>query len=294
MSATPNLTGRVILVTGATGGIGLITADTLAQQGAQVVLVSRSAQKCAAVAEQIRQKSGKQNVDYIAGDLSTMAQVQQVASQFLARYDRLDVLVNNAGAVYADRQRSADGYEMTMALNHLNYFYLTQLLQELLLKSAPSRIVNVSSDAHRAGKMNFDDLMSEKRYSSFGVYSMSKLANVLFTYELARRLEDSGVTANALHPGFVATNFGRSNGGIWSPLMRGIQVFALSPEKGAETNIYLAGSPAVEGVTGKYFTKQKAVKSSDATYDEAAQRRLWEMSEQLVQKAIGQAAPAVA
>jgi len=286
MSDTPNLTGKVIIVTGATGGIGVVTAEVLAKQGAQVVLVSRSAQKCAEVAGQIRQKTGRDNVDFIAGDLSIMAQVQQVAQQFLARYDRLDVLLNNAGAVYSSRQVSADRYEMTMALNHLNYFYLTQLLQDILLKSAPARIVNVSSDAHRAGKMSFDDFMSEKSYQSFGVYAMSKLANVLFTYELARRLEDTGVTANALHPGFVATNFGRSNGGFWSPIMRAIQVFAISPEKGAETSIYAASSPEVEGVTGKYLVKKKVTKSSDASYDEAAQRRLWEMSEELVQKAV--------
>jgi NAD(P)-dependent dehydrogenase (short-subunit alcohol dehydrogenase family) len=214
-----------------------------------------------------------------------MTQVRHVAEQFLAQYGRLDVLVNNAGAVFATRQVSADGYEMTMALNHLNYFYLTQLLQERLLGSAPARIVNVSSDAHRAGSIGFDDLMSERKYSGFRVYSMSKLANVMFTYELARRLEGSGVTANALHPGFVASNFGRSNGGMWGVLMPIAHLFALSPERGAETSIYLAASPEVEGVTGRYFDKKQPVKSSAASYDVAAQRRLWEASEQLVAEA---------
>jgi NAD(P)-dependent dehydrogenase (short-subunit alcohol dehydrogenase family) len=282
--STGTMVGKVCLITGATGGIGLITAQALAAQGATVVLVSRSAQKCAATAAQIKAATGNPEVSYIAGDLSLMAQVQQIAEEFRVRHKRLDVLINNAGAVFASRQVTAEGYEMTMALNHLNYFYLTQLLQEQLLASAPARVINVSSDAHRAGSINFDDLMSEKKYSSFGVYSMSKLANVLFTYELARRLEDSGVTANALHPGFVASNFGRSNGGLWGALMPVVQLFAISPEKGAETTIHLAVSPEVAGITGKYFVKRQPVQSSAASNDVGAQRRLWEMSEQLVQQ----------
>ena len=215
-----------------------------------------------------------------------MAQVQQVAGQFMAQYDRLDVLVNNAGAVFMDRQVSVDGYEMTMALNHLNYHYLTSLLLDLLLKSAPARIVDVSSDAHRGGSIHFDDLMGEKKYSGFGAYSQSKLANVMFTYELARRLEDSGVTANALHPGFVASNFGRNNGGIMGFVMPAIHLFAISPEKGAETSIYLASAPEVDGVTGKYFVKKQVTKSSDVSYDQAAQRRLWDISDELVRKVV--------
>lgn len=281
---TTSLAGKVCLVTGATGGIGLITAQTLAERGATVVLVSRSAAKCAEVAARITAQTGNAHVSYLDGDLSSMAQVRAVAEQFLAQHERLDVLVNNAGAVFASRQVSADGYEMTMALNHLNYFYLTQLLQDRLLASAPARIVNVSSDAHKMGSMRFDDLMSERGYNGFGVYSMSKLANVLFTYELARRLEGSGVTANALHPGFVASNFGRSNGGMWNMFMPVVQLFAISPQRGAETSIHLAASPAVEGVTGQYFDKKRAVASSPASHDIAAQRRLWEVSEQLVKK----------
>ncbi len=227
-------------------------------------MVSRSAAKCAQAVAQIKEQTGSGSLAYIAGDLSSMAQVRGVAEQFLAQYDRLDVLVNNAGAVFGTRQVSVDGYEMTMALNHLNYFHLTQLLQERLLASAPARVVNVSSDAHRMGAIHFDDLMSERRYSSFGVYSMSKLANVMFTYELARRLEGSGVTANALHPGFVASNFGRSNGGMWNMFMPVVQLFAISPQRGAETSIHLAASPEVEGVTGQYFDKKRPVKSSPA------------------------------
>ena len=284
--AQKDLAGKVCLVTGATGGIGLITAQTLAARGADVVLVSRSAAKCEQAVAQIKAETGNRQVSYLAGDLSSMAQVQSVAERFLAQHDRLDVLVNNAGAVFASRQVSADGYEMTMALNHLNYFYLTTLLLDRLLASAPARIVNVSSDAHRIGRIDFDDLMSERRYSSFGVYSMSKLANVLFTYELARRLEGSDVTANALHPGFVASNFGRSNGGVWNMFMPVVQLFAISPQRGAETSLYLAASPAVEGVTGQYFDKRRPVKSSPASYDVATQRRLWEVSEELVRAAV--------
>jgi NAD(P)-dependent dehydrogenase (short-subunit alcohol dehydrogenase family) len=286
MNPAPNMAGKVVLITGATGGIGLIAAQVLATQGAEVVLVSRSAQKCETTAAQIKAASGNDKVSYIAGDLALMAQVRMVAEQFLARHDRLDVLINNAGAVFASRQVTAEGHEMTMALNHLNYFYLTQLLQDVLLASAPARIVNVSSDAHKAGSINFDDMMSARKYSSFGVYSMSKLANVLFTYELARRLEDSGVTANALHPGFVASNFGRSNGGMWGAIMPLIHRFAITPEKGAETTIHLAGSPSVEGVTGKYFVKKQAVPSSKASYDTAVQRRLWDVSGQLVREVV--------
>lgn len=284
--AKASLAGKVCLVTGATGGIGYITAHSLAAQGASVVVVSRNAAKCAEAVARIKTQTGNDKLNYLAGDLSNMAQVRAVAEQFLSQYDRLDVLVNNAGAVFATRQTSADGYEMTMALNHLNYFYLTKLLQDRLLASAPARIVNVSSEAHKGGSIRFDDLMSEKKYSAFGVYAMSKLANVMFTYELARRMEGSDVTANALHPGFVASNFGRSNGGMWGMIMPVVQLFAISPEKGAETTIFLASSPEVQGVTGQYFDKKRAVKSSVASYDTAAQRRLWDVSEQLIQQAV--------
>lgn len=281
-AAQPALSGKIALVTGATAGIGLITAEALAKMGATVVIVSRSEEKCRNVVAQIQANTGNTRVEYIAGDLSVMAQVRTVAAEFLRRYDRLHILVNNAGAFMNSRQLTADGFELTFALNHLNYFYLTQLLQDTLIASAPARIVNVSSDAHRGGKIDFDDLMSEKGYSGFGVYSMTKLANVIFTNELARRLEGTGVTANSLHPGFVATNFGKNNGGIVGLLMPVVQMFAISPEKGAETTIHLASSPAVEGITGKYFTKKMPVEPAKAALDVASQRRLWEISQKLI------------
>ncbi|MBK8049646.1 MAG: SDR family oxidoreductase [Anaerolineales bacterium] len=281
----PDMRGKVVLVTGATGGIGLVTAEALAGMGATVVIVGRNAAKTEEVVTQLRSKTMNANIDSILADLSVMSQVHQAAEAFKQKYDRLDVLLNNAGAMFTDRRVTSDGYEMTFALDHLNYFYLTQQLQDLLLRSAPARIVNVSSDAHKGGHINFDDLMGEQKFSGFGAYAQAKLANVLFTYELARRLEDSGVTANALHPGFVATGFGRNNGGWIGRLMPLIQVVALSPEKGAATSTYLASSPEVQDVTGKYFAKQAQARSNDESYDVGVQRRLWDVSEALIAQA---------
>ena len=282
MTIKPDMRGKVVLVTGATGGIGLITAEALAQVGATVVIVGRNAAKTQEVVSQLRAKTMNANVDSILADLSAMHQVRQAAETFKQKYDRLDVLVNNAGAVFSDRIITTDGYEMTFALDHLNYFYLTQQLQDVLLQSAPARIVNVSSDAHRTGHINFDDLMGERKFSAFSAYSQAKLANVLFTYELAQRLEGTGVTANALHPGFVATGFGRNNGGWMGWLMPFVQVVAMSPEKGAATSIYLASAPEVQDVTGKYFAKQAQARSNGESYDVDIQRRLWDVSEELI------------
>jgi NAD(P)-dependent dehydrogenase (short-subunit alcohol dehydrogenase family) len=219
----------------------------------------------------------------LLADLSVLAEVRRVAAEFLQKHNRLDVLVNNAGAYFAERRLSADGYELTFALNHLSYFLLTALLLDALKAAAPARIVNVSSGAHMLGPLDFDDLMT-KDYgmAGFKAYGRSKLANVMFTYELARRLEGTGVTANALHPGGVNTGFGKNNSGLVKLGMKIFGRFSLTPEQGAQTTIYLASSPEVAGVSGKYFAKCKAVPSSDASYDQAAQRKLWEISEKLV------------
>ncbi len=281
-----NLADKICIVTGATNGIGRETALALAKMSATVVVVGRNVEKCAETVEAIKLESGNPNVEWIAADLSRMSGVQEVADEFKARHRQLHILVNNAGGVFANRRVTADGYEMTFALNHLNYFLLTDLLMDTLKGSAPSRVVNVSSDAHYRGHLNFDDLMAEQRYNGFGVYSSSKLANVMFTYALARRLEGTGVTANVLHPGFVASGFGRNNGGLMGALMPLVQLFAISSEQGAATSIYLASSPEVEGVSGKYFAKQKAKKSSDESYDADAQERLWNTSEGLVAQAL--------
>ncbi len=278
------LDGRVVLVTGATNGIGKVTALELAKLGARVVIVGRDSARTQATANDIRDRSGQAAVDTLVADLSVMNEVRRLADTFKARYDRLDVLVNNAGAVFAQRRETDDGYEMTFALNHLSYFLLTNLLLDVLKASAPARIVNVSSGAHTSAKgINFDDIHSTKAYGmgGFAAYSQSKLANILFTYELARRLAGTGVTANVLHPGFVATGFGRNSAGLMNRIMGVLHRFALTPEEGARTTIYLASSPEVEGVTGQYFDKCRAVRSSRASYDEDAQRRLWALSEQM-------------
>jgi NAD(P)-dependent dehydrogenase (short-subunit alcohol dehydrogenase family) len=276
--------GKVCLVTGATAGIGAVTARTLAQGGATVVLVGRSRERCEATTARIRQETGNPAVAYLLADLSSQAEIRRLAQEFQHQQQRLDVLVNNAGGVFLRRQESVDGIEMTFALNHLGYFLLTNLLLDVLKASGPARVVSVASDAHRRLQgMDFDDLQGRNRYSGIRAYCQSKLANVLFTYELARRLGGTGVTANALHPGFVASNFFAGKG--WMGLLVNVsaKVFAISPEEGAKTSIYLATSPEVEGVTGKYFVKEQAVKSSSASEDEVAARRLWEVSEEMTE-----------
>jgi NAD(P)-dependent dehydrogenase (short-subunit alcohol dehydrogenase family) len=227
------------------------------------------------------QETGNANVALLLADLSSQAQVRRLVGEFQSRFSRLDVLVNNAGAIFTRRNLSTDGIEMTLALNHLGYFLLTNLLLDTLKASAPARIINVSSDAHQSGRINFANLQGQQRYGGWRAYCQSKLANLLFTYELARRLDGTGVSANAMHPGFVATRFGRNNRGMFALLIRTAQLTALSPEQGAETLIYLATSPEVEGITGTYFVKKRPVKSSSISYDQTAAQRLWQLSTNL-------------
>jgi NAD(P)-dependent dehydrogenase (short-subunit alcohol dehydrogenase family) len=267
-------------VTGATSGIGLITAQALAQQGAIVVLVGRDPNRGAAAVEHITRATGNDAISLVLADLSSQAQIVQLAQEFHDHFDRLDVLVNNAGALFARRKVSVDGIEMTWALNHLGYFLLTHLLLDAIKASPHARIVNVASGAHRAGHIDFDDLQGERRYGGWRAYCQSKLANILFTYELAARLQGTGVTANAMHPGFVATNFGHNNGGPFAWLIRLTQVAALSPQQGAETIVHLAVSPEVADITGRYFIKKRAVRSSTESYDNAIAHRLWQISEE--------------
>lgn len=276
-----NMQDKVVLITGATDGIGKVAAERLAAGGARVVLVGRNPQKTLQVAQAITEQVGAGRVDYLLADLSVQEQVRAAAAEFRSRYDRLDVLINNAGAVFMRRAESADGFEMTFALNHLAYFLLTNLLLDLLIASAPARIVNVSSDAHHGARLNLDDLQNRRGFTGFKAYSQSKLANVLFTYELARRLEGQGVTVNALHPGFVATRFGANNGGFARWAIRLTQFAAISPAEGARTILYLAASPEVEGVTGKYYANEKPKRSSAASFDREAARRLWDLSMQM-------------
>lgn len=277
----PTMIGKVCLVTGATAGIGLVTARELARLGAKVIGVGRSPGRCEQACRAIREATGSPSVEYLTADLSSQAEVRRLAREVKDRTGRLDVLVNNAGGIYLKREESADGHEMTFALNHLAYFLLTNLLTDLIKASAPARIVSVASAAHAGSSIRFGDLQGRTRYSGWRAYQQSKLANVLFTRELARRLEGTDVTANCLHPGYVKTQIFRVEGILGWLLRRAADVFAITPEEGARTSIYLASSPDVEGVTGGYFVRRKPVTPSRAARDDAVARRLWEASEEL-------------
>lgn len=266
------------MVTGATSGIGEETALQLAQMGATVIITARNDQKSRVAVERIRKYSGNAKIEGLVADFADQNQVRELAQEFLRRFDRLDVLVNNAGAVFLRRQPNADGIEMTFAVNHLAPFLLTNLLLESIKTSAPSRIINVASASHKNAVIKFDDLGGENGYRFMRAYGQSKLANVMFTYELAHRLEGSGVTANALHPGFVATNIGANNGRLVSLFLPLMRIFAISPQKGAETIVYLASSPDVANVSGEYFYNMQSIPSSRISYDVEQQQRLWDIS----------------
>lgn len=270
--------GKLCVITGATSGIGLVAAERLARQGARVVLVGRDPIRGEAAVARVQSRSPHAEVTIHYADLSRIEAVRTLASR-LNGLPRIDVLINNAGAMFWRREVTADGLERTFALNHMSYFLLSALLREKLLASAPARIVNVASNAHRGARLDFDDLQSARNYHGVRVYSRSKLCNILFTRELARRLDGSGVTANCLHPGFVASRFGDNNRGVIG-IATAIakRLFAISPERGAETSVYLASSPAVESKTGGYYVQcVLATPSAEAQDDEAA-RRLWEAS----------------
>jgi retinol dehydrogenase-14 len=275
------MTGKTVLVTGATGGIGLATAAGLAGLGARVGIVGRDAARSEAAATQLRAVGGQ--VDVFIADVSSQDEVRRLADEALAAYPRLDVLVNNVGGYWATRHTTVDGLEHTFAVNHLAPFLLTNLLLDRLRASAPARVVTVSSGAQAMGTLDFGDLQGEQDYSGQRAYNQSKLANVMFTYELARRLAGSGVTANVLHPGVVRTDFGREDSKGWMRLMLPvIRPFMKNPERGAATSIYLASSAEVEGVTGRYFANGKPTASSKASQDGAAVARLWDVSAELV------------
>ena len=277
-----SMRGQVCLVTGATSGIGAETAKQLAQRGATVIVVGRSAKKSAATVARIRRQTRNPGVDSILADLSSQKDIRALAQQFKEKYARLDVLVNNAGGIWMTRQESVDGIEMTLAVNHLSYWLLTHLLLDTLMASAPARIVNVSSLFQWLSVMNFDDLQGQHGlYIGLNAYNQSKLANVLFTYELARRLQGTRVTANVLHPGAVRTKLFARNPLFQLFLNPFFYLIAVSVKDGAQTSVYLASSPEVASVTGKYFVWSKPVLSAPASYDEAAQRRLWQMSAEL-------------
>jgi NAD(P)-dependent dehydrogenase (short-subunit alcohol dehydrogenase family) len=274
--------GQIMLVTGASSGIGLITVRELAARGATVVLVCRDqARGQAALAEVEKAATGDAPVLMLA-DLASQVSIRALADQVRRRFDRLDVLVSNAGAIYTRRQVTVDGFEETFATNHLAPFLLTHLLRDRLEAAPAGRVVVVSSVAHQRAKLDFDDLQAERKYEAMKVYGRSKLANVLFTYELARRLAGTRVTANCLHPGVIATNFGRNTPGLFNIGIRIAAPFMMSPEKGAQTQIYLASSPEVAGVTGKYFVKSHEARSSAISRDPEVAAKLWAASATMV------------
>ena len=273
--------GKVVVMTGATSGIGEVAAQRLAAQGARIVFIARDPARAETTLAKLRKAGpGAAHRVHLA-DLSLMADARRVAGEIAAAEPRIDVLVNNAGAVFSKRVVTSEGLELTFALNHMAYFVLTEGLRDRLVGSAPARIVSTASAAHQGARLDFDDLQSAKSFSAMGAYGRSKLCNILFTRELARRLAGTGVTANCLHPGVVATRFGDNAGGLLGLMMPLIKRLSISPERGAETIVYLASSPNVEGVSGLYFSKCAPVKPSPAARDDAAAARLWEASERL-------------
>lgn len=283
MAGSGPMSGKTVLITGGTGGIGRATAIRLASMGAKVGITGRDIGRAQRAAAEIASESGHGAVDIFAADMSSQSEVRRLAGQILAAYPRLDVLINNVGGFWSHRHVTADGLERTFALNHLAPFLLTSLLLDRLIASAPARIVTVASGAQSMGKIDFDDLMGKRKYSGQQAYNQSKLANVMFTYELARRLEGSGVTATVLHPGMTSTGFSSEDPSrVFAPLVAVMRPFMRKPAKGAETPIYLASSPEAAGITGTYFANRAARKSNKASYDRATTARLWDVSAGLV------------
>lgn len=273
-----NLDGKLCVITGATSGIGRATAVTLADRGARLALLYRDRDRAEETVAEILDQTGNKAVELFMADLGSQEQIRRVAAQILDRCPEIHVLLNNAGLVELRRSETVDGIETTWAVNHLGPFLLTHLLLDRIRASAPARIINVSSEGHRIGSLDFDDLENRKRYRSMRVYGQSKLANLLFTYELARRLEGTGVTVNAVHPGAVATRLGQQNGFFSRLLTRTLHAFFLTPEQGAFTSIYLARTPELSDVSGRYFVRCEEKVSSKLSRDEAVAQRLWKVS----------------
>ncbi len=279
--------GKVALVTGGTAGIGLVTARELAARGAAVIIVGRDEARGARAVAEIRSRSGNRQVEFMQADLSAQSDVRRVAQHVADIWPALDILVNNAGAIFTERRLSADGIEMTLALNHLSYFLLTNLLLDRLHAAPDGRIVNVASRAHEGSRLYFDNLQMERSYNGWAAYKRSKLMNIMFTYELDRRLkaraekrpEEGRVTVNALHPGFVASSFGTNNGMLFRLALRvAMRLSAIDVESGARTSVYVATSPEVADVSGRYFVKSREAISSAESRDKDAQARLWQES----------------
>ena len=269
---------KVVVVTGATSGIGEVAADRLAQAGARIVLIARDRERGEQTRRHLRAVAGHAEHSVHYADLSRLSEMKRAAKEIADAEPQIDVLINNAGALFTHRQVTTDGLEKTFALNHLSYFVVTNMLLDRLKATPGARIVSTASDAHNMARLDFDDLQTTRNYSGFPVYGRSKLANILFTRELARRLAGTGITVNCLHPGFVGTRFGDKSGGLTSLVIRGAKTFALSPEEGAKTLVYLASSPEAEGKTGGYYHKCKLATPSRNAQNDADARRLWDAS----------------
>jgi NAD(P)-dependent dehydrogenase (short-subunit alcohol dehydrogenase family) len=292
MQTWGGVAGKRVLITGATNGIGLAAAIELARRGGQLTLVARSQDRAADAVRRIQPAGGGARVDVLLADLSSQASIRRLATEVLAKYPSIQVLINNAGAIYGRRQLSPDGIELTWAVNHLAPFLLTTLLLDRLKASAPARIVTTSSGAHEGARIPFDDLSAERSYggSGFSRYGETKLANILFTVELARRLAGTGVIANCFHPGFVATGFNRNNGALMRVGMAISRPFARSAEKGADTLVWLVDSDEAGETSGGYFFDRRRVTPSVAAQDGETARRLWQLSEeQITGSAVGRA-----
>ncbi len=275
-----------ILLTGATAGIGKATARALAPSAGKFILVARNAEKLNALVSELSNLMDADKLDTVVADLSEPASIEKAVAEIRSRYDQIDLLINNAGGYFSDRSENSVGQEYTFALNHLGYYHLTTRLLDLVKKSPKARIVSVSSMAHSMGEINFDDLMLVENYGAMKAYAQSKLANILFTRELSEQLENHNVTVNCLHPGVVASNFTDNMPGWVQPLMGFAKIFMISPEKGAATSIFLATSPEVAEISGEYFVKKKIAKTSPAAKDRALAKKLWLVSEELVQEGI--------
>ncbi|MFN8578324.1 MAG: SDR family oxidoreductase [Candidatus Sericytochromatia bacterium] len=277
-----NLDGKICIVTGANSGVGKVTALELAKMGAEVIMVCRNQKKGEEALDEILIKSKNNKVKLMLCDFSSQKSIRAFVDEFKSKYDKLHILVNNAGLIIPERKLTEDGIELTFAINHIGYFLTTNLLLDLLKNSAPSRIVNVASDAHKAGHINFNDINYENnKYKSMNVYCDSKLANILFTKELAKRLKGTNVTANCLHPGVVNTNFANDYAEKFGFIAKIVKSFLITPEKGAETQIYLASSSEVEGITGEYFDKKKIKTPSKEARDPEIAEKLWKISERM-------------
>ena len=286
LAPSSEMKGKVCMITGANSGIGYATASRLAKMGASVVMVCRDKGKGETANAQVRADSGNSAVELMVADLSSLDSVRKLAAEFKQRFPSLHVLDNNAGAILGKCMLTTDGIESTFAINYLSHFLLTNLLLDKLKVSAPSRVVNVTSDAHFSGHLDFDSLRCESPYGASRAYSQAKLAQVLFTYELARILKGTGVTVNCVHPGAVRTNWGSSAGGAFGFMMKIVRPFLASSEKGADGPVYLASSSFPEGVTGKFFSKTKEARSSTESYDQGVAERLWKVSDEITKLSV--------